>query len=155
MTTGASYGGDRYQLDTCLITCVCVYSDIMIHSAFELVHFKNSREVVFFGTRKSECSVQHELASGGGGGDLIPVKWDVVRYHMDPRGERPVYSYVVYSEVSEEVLGLKYHVDTLEETGKRSSLAVPPVLTISTPNNYLLVFNPLERGGQPPPSLSR
>ena len=30
---------------------------------------------------------------------------------MDPRGERPVYSFVVYSEVAEEVLGLKYHID--------------------------------------------
>ena len=49
---------------------------------------------------------------------------------MDPRGERPVYSCVVYSEVGEEILGLRYHAADVSENGNGNRLVVPPVLII-------------------------
>ena len=49
---------------------------------------------------------------------------------MDPRGERPVYSCLVYSEVGEEILGLRYHATDVSENGNGNRLVVPPVLII-------------------------
>ena len=65
---------------------------------------------------------------------------------MDPRGERPVYSCVVYSEVGEEILGLRYHATDVSENGNGNKLVVPPVLII----RYIHT-----RGSQGPPYFQK
>ena len=127
--------------------------DIMIQNAFELVRF-NAREVVFFGTRKSDISVQAKLK----GTPESVVKWDVVRYHLDPRAEREVQSFVVYREIQEDILGLKFQADDEDLYGMKHhhkrTKPIPPTLTVTTSNSFILIFNALEEGGIPAP-LSR
>ena len=65
---------------------------------------------------------------------------------MDPRGERPVFSCVVYSEVGEEILGLRYHATDVSENGNGNRLVVPPVLII----RYMHT-----RGSQGPPNFQK
>ena len=156
------WSGDTDLEDTRLWIQTCVSQtglkatgDIMIYNAFELVRF-NMKEAVFFGCRKSESSVQALLE----GTPDSTTKWDIVRYHLDPRGEKAVQAFVVYKEIQEDILGLRFHceIEPSENGGKhfkrKKKRNVPSLLTITTSNGFILVFNPLEEGGTPPFSRS-
>ncbi len=96
-----------------------------------------SREVIFFSCKKSESVVQAMLE----GSPDYKTKWDVVRFHMDPKGDRAAKSQTLCSEINEEILGLKFHSSDGDD---EHSQPFPDILTITTPSGFIVVFTPMD-----------
>ena len=80
-------------------------------------------------------------------------KWNVVRYHHDPTGQKEAKVIVMCQEIPDDVYGLTFHQDTSfqEENeaaaGRRRSHTkkkLPSVLTISIADGFMVVMDPLE-----------
>ena len=108
------------------------------------------REAVFFGCQKA-ASYQQAMLEGKQTED---PKWNVVRYHHDPAGEKDAKTVIICQEIPDDVYGLTIHQDTSfqdtssgavgRKAAKQSKKKLPTLLTISVQSGFLVVMDPLE-----------
>ena len=78
-------------------------------------------------------------------------KWNVVRYHHDPTGQKEAKAVIICQEIPDDVYGLTFHQDTsfhetpaAERRKSQIKKMLPSVLTISVADGFLVVMDPLE-----------
>ena len=106
-------------------------------------------EAIFFGCQKAGSYVQAMLE----GKQVDEPKWNVVRYHHDPTGANEAKAVTVCQEIPDDIYGLTFHQDTSYNDAGSTTAArrasnlrktLPSVLTVSVPDGFLVVMDPLE-----------